>query len=56
MLGLIGMELVPLLYGIAYLVHSIRKRRWKQTTAVGVLLLLSLGTVGILLWEFFAVP
>ena len=56
MLAWIAMELAPLLYGAAYLLHSIRKRRYAQALSIGVLLLLAFGALGLLLWEFFAVP
>ena len=56
MIAWMAMELVPLLYGAAYLLHSFHRHRYGQACAVGVLLLLALGATGVLLWEFFAVP
>ena len=56
MIGLFALLLLPLLYGMLYIGHSIRTHRVCQAVAVGVLLLLVLAALGILLWEFFAVP
>ena len=51
-----GMQLVPLAYGLVYLVHSFRKGRRGQGIATGVLLLVLSASLSVLLWEFFAVP
>ena len=51
-----GVQLAPLLYGVAYLVHSFRNRRRGQGIATGVLLLVLSASLSVLLWEFFAVP
>ncbi len=51
-----GVQLAPLLYGAAYLVHSFRKRRRGQGMAIGVLLVLHCAVLGLLLWEFLSVP
>ena len=50
------MELVPVVYGFLYLVHSVRKRRRGQGIAIGILLLILIASLGTLLWEYLAVP
>ena len=56
MIGFFAMELMPLLFGVAYELHSLRRRRYPQVAAVGVLLLLLSAALSVLLWEFLAVP
>lgn len=51
-----GMQLIPLGYGILYLIHSVKKRRTGQAVAMLVLLLVLLASFTVLLWEFFAMP
>jgi hypothetical protein len=51
-----GMQLVPLGYGIAYLVHSAAKRRKGQAAAIAALLLIQIAAAGILLWEYLNEP
>ena len=51
-----GMQLMPLIYGILYVVHSVRKRRWGQGIAICVLLLLFCASLSVLLWEFLTIP
>lgn len=51
-----GVQLAPLFYGAAYLVHSFRNRRLGQGIAIGALLLLHCAALGLLLWEFLSVP
>lgn len=51
-----GMQLIPLAYGLLYLVHSFRTRRRGQVIAIAVLLLLLLSSLTVLLWEFLAAP
>ena len=50
-----GVQLAPLLYGAAYLVHSFRNRRRGQGIAIGALLL-HCAALGLLLWEFLSAP
>ncbi len=50
----LGFQLLPLGYGTAYLVHSIKKKRWGQTAATAVLLLVLLGVLALLLQEFYS--
>ena len=47
MIGLFALLLLPLLYGMLYIGHSIRTHRVCQAVAVGVLLLLVLAALGI---------
>ena len=49
-------ELAPLLYGVAYLIHSLRRRLFRQAASVGVLLLLALAAVAVHLWTYYAMP
>ncbi len=56
MLLLFGMQLLPLGYGILYLLHSVRKRRRGQAIACGALLLILLAILSVLLWEFLTMP
>ena len=51
-----GMQLLPLGYGILYLVHSAQNRRWGQTAACGVLLLILIAVLSVLLWEYLSMP
>ena len=51
-----GMQFVPLLYGLLYLVHSFQKRRWGQGIAIGALILILCAVNAVLLWEFLTVP
>jgi hypothetical protein len=51
-----GMQLVPLAYGILYLVHSFRKRRRGQGIAALSLLLVLLASLSVLMWEFLTLP
>ena len=51
-----GMQMIPIAYGVLYLVHSVRKRRTGQGIATGVLLLLLLLALSVLLWEYLAAP
>lgn len=51
-----GMQLVPLAYGLLYLIHSFKKHRTGQAIAALFLLVILLASLSILLWEFLAVP
>ncbi|MBQ1632451.1 MAG: hypothetical protein II049_06475 [Clostridia bacterium] len=51
-----GMQLVPLVYGTMYLIHSFKKKRTGQGIAALSLLLILLASLAVLLWEFLAVP
>lgn len=51
-----GMQLIPLSYGVLYLIHSFRRKRRGQGIAMLVLLLFCLAALTVLLWEFLAVP
>ncbi len=56
MLLFFGMQLVPMAYGILYLVHSFRTRRRGQAFATLALLLSLLAALSVLAWEFLAAP
>lgn len=56
MIVLIGMELLPLGFGLLYLCHSVRRKRRGQAIAIGVLLLVMLAALAVLLWEFYSMP
>ena len=55
MLLFFGMQLVPLAYGILYLVHSFKKKRAGQALAALALIVL-LASLSVLAWEFLAAP
>ena len=56
MLLFFGMQLIPMAYGILYLVHSFRTRRRGQAFATLALLLSLLAALSVLAWEFLAAP
>jgi len=56
MLLFFGMQLIPMTYGILYLVHSFRMRRRGQALATLALFLLLLASLSVLAWEFLAAP
>lgn len=51
-----GMQLIPVVYGVLYLVHSFKRKRRGQGIAALSLLLVLLASLSVLLWEYFAVP
>ena len=51
-----GIQLVPVVYGLLYLVHSFRRRRRGQGIATLALLLVLAALLSVLLWEYLAVP
>lgn len=51
-----GMQLIPVVYGVLYLVHSFKRKRREQGIAALSLLLVLLASLSVLLWEYFAVP
>ena len=51
-----GMQLVPLAYGLLYLVHSFRQRRREQGIAILTLLLILAAALSVLLWEYLSAP
>ena len=56
MILFLGMQLVPLAYGILSLRHSVKRKKRGQAVAFGTLLLLSTAATAALLWEFLAMP
>lgn len=51
-----GMQLIPLTYGMLYVIHSFKTKRRGQGIAAGVLLFVLAAALAVLLWEFLAVP
>lgn len=51
-----GMQLIPIAFGVLYLVHSFKRKRRGQGIAALSLLLVLLASLSVLLWEYFAVP
>jgi hypothetical protein len=49
-------SLVPLGYGVLYLVHSVRHKRRAQAVSIGALLLFGLAASSLLLWEYLKMP
>lgn len=56
MVWFFGMQLLPLGYCFAYLVFSLRRRRFRQALSVGILTAAEAGALALLLWEFLAMP
>ncbi|MBQ6236351.1 MAG: hypothetical protein IJK54_10580 [Clostridia bacterium] len=56
MLLFFGMQLVPLAYGVLYLMHSFKTRRTGQALATLTLIVLLLTLLSVLAWEFFTAP
>lgn len=53
MIAYFVMQLAPLIYGALYLIHSLRRRRFRQAATVGALLLLTIAALAVLLYRFF---
>ena len=56
MAAFLAISLLPVAYGGAYLLFSIRKKRRAQAAAVAVPLLLLCGMLALLLWEYLSLP
>ena len=52
----LAMQTLPIGYGVAYIVHSFKRRRYRQAAAVAVLTGIAAGVSALLLWEFSSVP
>ena len=48
--------LLPAGYGGLYILHSVRKRRVRQAIAAAVPLLLLLGLIALLCFEYLSIP
>jgi hypothetical protein len=56
MVFLLAISLLPVSYGGLYLMYSIRHKRFAQAAAIAVPMLLLLGMLAVLLWEFLRLP
>lgn len=52
----LGMLFLPVGFCLTYIVHSIRRKRYRQAATIGVLILLDLLAAAVLVYEFLAVP
>ena len=50
------MQIPSVGYCAAYMIHSVKARRYRQGAAVGILTGIGLAASALLLWEFLAVP
>lgn len=50
------LSILPLGYGVLYLIHSIRTKRRGQAASIAALLLFDSALSAVLLWEYLALP
>ena len=49
MIGFLGMQLLAAAYGVAYMIHSAKKRRWSGAAVTGILFALLAGLMTLVL-------